>query len=204
MELRVLSSEWITNTLETLGQHGFFGIAFALMIEVIPSEIVLGYGGFLISGGKISFFSALLAGIIGGTMAQVFLYWLGSYGGRPFFEKYGRFLLIKRNHLDAAESWFERYGTIVIFLARFIPIVRHAISIPAGIARMPFYQFLLYTIAAMLPWTILFLLIGMQLNQHWNTISEVATAYIKPIVFIAVASLTLYFFYHYFRRYRTK
>ncbi|GIN88323.1 putative membrane protein YngC [Heyndrickxia sporothermodurans] len=192
-----MSSDWITNLLEQLGQFGFIGIAMALMIEVIPSEIVLGYGGYLISTGKLSFFSAMFAGIIGGTIAQLFLYWLGIYGGRPFFEKYGKFLLIKSKHLDAAEKWFNNYGTIVIFTARFIPIVRHAISIPAGIARMSFYQFLIYTTAAMLPWTILFLLIGMKLNQHWNTINEVATTYIKPIVFIAILSLILYFVFHY-------
>ncbi|MGE6260340.1 DedA family protein [Heyndrickxia sporothermodurans] len=192
-----MSSDWIINLLEQLGQFGFIGIAVALMIEVIPSEIVLGYGGYLISTGKLSFFSAMFAGIIGGTIAQLFLYWLGIYGGRPFFEKYGKFLLIKSKHLDAAEKWFNNYGTIVIFTARFIPIVRHAISIPAGIARMSFYQFLIYTMAAMLPWTILFLLIGMKLNQHWNTINQVATAYIKPIVFIAILSLILYFVFHY-------
>lgn len=192
-----MSSDWIINLLEQLGQFGFIGIAVALMIEVIPSEIVLGYGGYLISTGKLSFFSAMFAGIIGGTIAQLFLYWLGIYGGRPFFEKYGKFLLIKSKHLDAAEKWFNNYGTIVIFTARFIPIVRHAISIPAGIARMSFYQFLIYTMAAMLPWTILFLLIGMKLNQHWNTINQVATTYIKPIVFIAILSLILYFVFHY-------
>lgn len=192
-----MTADWITNALEVLGQYGFFGIALALMIEIIPSEIVLGYGGFLISSGKLSFIAALLAGVLGGTAAQLFLYWLGVYGGRPFFEKYGKWLFIKRSHLDASEAWFEQYGTIVIFTARFIPIVRHAISIPAGIARMSFYQFLTYTIAAMVPWTILFLLIGIQLNQHWNTISTVASSYIKPIVIIAVVSLLLYFCYQY-------
>ncbi|MGE8204220.1 DedA family protein [Heyndrickxia sp. NPDC080065] len=197
-----MASDWITNILEILGQYGFLGIALALMIEIIPSEIVLGYGGYLISSGKISFISALLAGITGGTIAQLFLYWLGKYGGRPFFDKYGKFLFIKQKHLDAAEGWFNQYGTIVIFTARFIPIVRHAISIPAGIARMSFYHFLIYTLAAMLPWTILFLLIGMQLNQHWNTISGVANAYIKPIVIIAIGSLIIYFCFHYIHKKR--
>ena len=80
-----MSSGWVVELLEFLGQYGFAGIAIGLMIEVIPSEIVLGYGGYLISAGKISFLMAFIAGIIGGTMAQLFLYWLGIYGGRPFF-----------------------------------------------------------------------------------------------------------------------
>lgn len=193
-----LNTEWIILLMEKLGDYGFLGITFGLMIEIIPSEIVLGYGGYLIANGQITFISALIAGILGGTMAQLFLYWLGAYGGRPFFERYGKFFLIRTKHLDAAERWFKQYGTIVIFTARFIPIVRHAISIPAGIAKMSFKQFTLYTAAAMLPWTILFLLIGMQLGQHWQQIGETAVNYLKPIIILALGSLLLYFCYHFF------
>jgi len=192
-----MSHDWIVNAMEQLGSLGFIGIALALMIEVIPSEIVLAYGGFLIAKGELSFISATIAGIVGGTMAQVFLYWLGYYGGRPFFVKFGKFLFIKKKQLDASERWFQKYGTIVIFTARFIPIVRHAISIPAGIAKMKFSQFILYTTTAMLPWTILFLLLGIQLNNHWELISNVADEYIRPIIIFASIALILYFFVHY-------
>ena len=187
----MISQTW-TNLLELLGDFGFFGIAVALMIEVIPSEIVLSYAGFLVDRGKISFPVALLAGVTGGTIAQLFLYWLGIYGGRPFFNKYGKYFLIQPKHIEAGESWFHKHGTIVIFTARFIPVVRHAISIPAGIARMPVLQFTIYTAAAMIPWTVLFLLIGIQLGQHWDTIGAAAGPYIKPIVIIAAASLLIY------------
>lgn len=192
-----MSSGWVVELLEFLGQYGFAGIAIGLMIEVIPSEIVLGYGGYLISAGKISFLMAFIAGIIGGTMAQLFLYWLGIYGGRPFFDRYGKYLLIQPKHLDAAEKWFDRHGTIVIFTARFIPVIRHAISIPAGIAKMPFYQFTIYTMAAMIPWTILFLFIGMELGAHWEQIGAVAGAYLKPIIAIALYVLLGYFLLKY-------
>lgn len=195
-----MSHDWVVNALEQLGNLGSIGIALALMIEVIPSEIVLAYAGFLIAKGELSFISATLAGIFGGTMAQVFLYWLGYYGGRPFFEKFGKFLLIKKKHLNASEKWFEKYGTIVIFTARFIPIVRHAISIPAGIAKMKFSQFILYTTTAMLPWTLLFLLLGIQLNNHWELISNVAGKYIRPIIVIAILTLLLYFIVHYVKK----
>ncbi|VEF48068.1 putative integral inner membrane protein [Bacillus freudenreichii] len=185
--------EWAIDLLQVLGDYGFIGISVGLMIEVIPSEIVLGYGGFLIATGKISFFQALIAGIFGGTMAQLFLYWLGMYGGRPFFDRYGKYLFIQSKHLNAAENWFEQHGTVVIFTARFIPVIRHAISIPAGIARMSFSQFTLLTIAAMFPWTVLFLLIGIQLENHWDQIGEHAAAYLKPIIGIAITVLLLYF-----------
>lgn len=91
------------------------------MIEIIPSEIVLSYAGFLVADGKISFVGAVIAGTIGGTLAQIFLYWLGYYGGRPVVEKYGKYLLINKHHLDIAENWFKRYGAGVIFFGTFYP-----------------------------------------------------------------------------------
>ncbi|HDR7750518.1 TPA: DedA family protein, partial [Bacillus cereus] len=127
----------IDQLLQFFASLGYFGVALALMIEVIPSEIVLSYAGFLVANGKISFVGAVITGTIGGTLAQIFLYWLGYYGGRPVVEKYGKYLLINKHHLDIAEGWFKRYGAGVIFSARFIPVVRHAISIPAGLAKMP-------------------------------------------------------------------
>ncbi|QED50146.1 DedA family protein [Cytobacillus dafuensis] len=188
--------EFIHSILELLSQLGYLGIALGLMIEVIPSEIVLSYGGYLISTGKINFLGALIAGVIGGTLAQIFLYWLGVYGGRPVLDKYGKFLFIKKSHLDASEQWFDKYGTGVIFSARFVPVIRHAISIPAGIAKMPLSTFTLYTIAAMIPWTVLFLLLGMELGDHWKDIKEYSQPFLLPIIILAAISVTIYLFYN--------
>ncbi|MBG9449013.1 membrane protein [Cytobacillus firmus] len=187
--------EIIAGIFELLSQLGYVGIALGLMVEVIPSEIVLSYGGFLVSTGKIHFIGALLSGIAGGTLAQLFLYWLGAYGGRPVLDKYGKYLLIQKKHLDASEKWFEKYGTGVIFTARFIPVIRHAISIPAGIAKMPLSVFTVYTLAAMVPWTVLFLLLGMELGDHWRDIKEYAKPFILPIIVIALVSGAIYLFY---------
>lgn len=172
---------------------GVWGIALGLMVEVIPSEIVLGYGGYLISIGKIGFAGALVAGVAGGTLAQLFLYWAGSIGGRPFLEKYGKYILIQPKHLDISEKWFENYGPIVVFTARFIPVVRHAISIPAGIAKMKFLPFLLYTVAAVIPWTILFLYIGFQLGENWRDIKHAAQPLIIPLMILIILGAITYF-----------
>jgi membrane protein DedA with SNARE-associated domain len=193
-----MTSDWILNFLELLGSYGFLGITLALMIEIIPSEIVLAYGGYLIAAGKVSFLSALIAGVLGGTLAQVFLYLLGKYAGRTFFDKYGKYLLIHPKHLHSAERWFQQYGTVTLFTARFIPVVRHAISIPAGVVRMSFVMFIVYTSAAILPWSLLFLLIGMQLNQHWDRIGEVSGSYLKPIMLVACVGLLIYVMYKHF------
>ncbi|MCD7036304.1 DedA family protein [Metabacillus sp. GX 13764] len=185
---------FVYSILDWLAGLGYFGVALGLMIEIIPSEIVLGYGGYLISLGKINFIGALIAGTIGGTIAQLFLYWIGAYGGRPFLEKYGRFLLIRKKHLDLSEKWFEKYGPGVIFSARFIPVVRHAISIPAGIAKMPVWHFIGYTVGAIVPWTILFLYLGMSLGSDWKEVKEKAQPFVMPLIIIFVVVMIVYIF----------
>lgn len=124
---------WLTNM-------GYAGIAIGLMIEIIPSEIVLAYGGYMVSEGTIGFIGAIIAGVIGGTIAQIFIYWIGRYGGRPFLDKYGKYLLIKKHHIDMSENWFQKYGAGVVFSARFIPVVRHAISISGRYCQNAFSQ----------------------------------------------------------------
>ncbi|WHY94835.1 DedA family protein [Neobacillus cucumis] len=188
-----MMKDFIFSILMFLSQLGYLGIALGLMIEIIPSEIVLGYGGYMIAQGHMNFLGAVIAGTIGGTIAQLFLYWAGYYGGRPFLEKYGKYVLIKKSHIDVAESWFQKYGAGVIFSARFIPVVRHAISIPAGIAKMPVSKFTLYTVAAVLPWTVLFLYLGKVLKENWSHIKEYAQPYVLPIIIAAIVLAAIYF-----------
>lgn len=179
---------------------GYVGIALALMIEVIPSEIVLAYAGYLVSRGEVSFVGAVIAGTIGGTVAQLFLYWMGLYGGRPFLDKYGKYLLIKKAHLDLSEEWFRKYGPGVIFTARFIPVVRHAISIPAGIANMSWVKFTSYTVGAVIPWSIFFIFLGEKLGSNWQKIDEIAQPYLRPIAFGALIVMALYIVAELYRR----
>lgn len=185
--------EFAAAFLLSLANLGYVGIMLGLMVEVIPSEIVLAYGGYLVSQGKISFMGAVMAGMIGGTLAQCFLYWIGCYGGRPFLKTYGKYLLISKRHIDVAESWFAKYGAGVIFTARFIPIVRHAISIPAGISKMGFKKFIVYTMLAILPWSIFFIYLGDKLGGNWRNISEAASPYVQAVIVIAGISAALYF-----------
>lgn len=186
-------TDFVLSVLVALTDLGYFGIALGLMIEIIPSEIVLGYGGYLISLGKISFFGAVIAGSVGGTIAQLFLYWLGYYGGRPFLEKYGKYILIHEKQINLSEEWFKKYGTGVIFSARFIPVVRHAISIPAGISKMSPVKFTVYTLAAIIPWTILFLYLGTVLGKNWADIKEFAQPYVIPAIIGALILGIIYY-----------
>ncbi len=187
-------SNFVQSIFEMLSNLGYAGIALALMVEVIPSEIVLAYGGFLISKGDISFVGAVIAGTIGGVVAQWFLYWIGRYGGRPVLDKYGKYLLIHSHHIDLAQEWFSRYGSGVIFTARFIPVVRHAISIPAGIAKMSFARFTLYTVLAIIPWSILFLYLGYTLGAKYTLINQAAAPYVRPVIILAIVVTAVYVF----------
>lgn len=188
--------EWISDVVATLFQWiqqlGYFGIMFGLMIEVIPSEIVLAYGGYLVHSGNINFMGAVLFGVVGGVIAQLFIYWIGRYGGRPILERYGKYILIQKKHIDVSETWFLKYGPGVIFTARFIPVARHAISIPAGIAKMPVGKFLVLTTLAVIPWSVLFVYLGMLLGENWEHIDEKASPYIMPILLGALALLIIY------------
>ncbi|MSN99536.1 hypothetical protein BHT95_11595 [Bacillus paralicheniformis] len=183
----------VNDILMWLTDLGYFGIAIGLMIEIIPSEIVLAYGGYLVSSGSITMTGAVIAGVIGGTIAQLFLYWIGYYGGRPFLYKYGKYLLIQKHHIQTAEKWFEKYGGGVVFSARFIPVVRHAISIPAGIAKMPILKFTGLTVLAIIPWSILFVYLGVQLGSRWDHVENAARTYTTPIMIGAAAMIILYF-----------
>lgn len=185
--------EAVGRLFEWIQQLGYFGIMLGLMVEVIPSEIVLAYGGYLVSLGEVHFLGAMLFGTVGGVLAQLFIYWIGRYGGRPFLEKYGKYILIKKKHIDYAEEWFGKYGTGVIFTARFVPVVRHAISIPAGISKMPVGRFTLLTTLAVIPWTALFLYLGLLLGDQWEHIDEKAGPYVQEILLGALAVMILYF-----------
>lgn len=184
---------FLTDLLELLTSFGYIGIALGLMVEIIPSEVVLAYGGYMVTKGTITFWGAVIAGIIGGTISQWFLYWIGAYGGRPFLQKYGKYLFIREKHLDVSEKWFREYGTGIVFSARFVPVVRHAISIPAGIAKMSFWKFTFLTILAMIPWSMLFIYLGIQLKENWINIEEIATNYTIPFIVFAFVGVVLYF-----------
>lgn len=196
--------EIIQSILNFLTGLGYFGVALGLMIEIIPSEIVLAYAGYLVSQGHINFIGAVIAGVIGGTIAQIFIYWIGAYGGRPFLKRYGKYIFIHEKHIDIAENWFNKYGTGVIFTARFIPVVRHAISIPAGITKMSLKKFTLYTTLAIIPWSILFVYLGNQLSSNWKHVDEFAKPFIQPAMIIAIGLIALYFAFKMMRSEKSK
>ncbi|WP_240414949.1 DedA family protein [Paenibacillus periandrae] len=196
--------ELIHSALVFIEGLGVWGILLGLMLEVIPSELVLSFGGYLVSQGRVSFFWAIVFGTIGCVLQQVILYWIGRYGGRPFVEKYGKYLLLKPHFIDMAEKWFNKYGAGMVFTARFIPVVRQAISIPAGMARMPMLQFLLYTMLGTIPWAILFVYLGRTLGSNWEQINEIAAPYMRPLIISGIILILLYIIFKVLTRNRKR
>jgi len=190
-------SEIINAILHFFEQLGYWGILLGMAVEVIPSELVLGYGGYLVSdagGGQLTFIGAVIFGTIGGMIAQMILYWLGRYGGRPLLDRFGKYLRIKQKHLDLSEKWFRDYGPGVIFTARFVPVMRQVISIPAGIAKMSLVTYMLYTLFATTIWAVIFVYIGMTLGDNWESIHDKVKPYMIPLI-IAVVLITAIYIY---------
>jgi membrane protein DedA with SNARE-associated domain len=192
--------EWLNQLLLWIESLGYWGIIIGLAVEVIPSEIVLGYAGYLVYKGDISFIVAVICGTIGAILQQWLLYAIGRYGGRPFLDRFGKYLHLKAKHIDMAESWFDKYGPFIVFTGRFVPVMRQAVSIPAGMARMNLWKFTWLTALASIPWSILFVWLGKSLGDNWDTIHEKASPYVQPIILIAIALLVGYFLFLYLRK----
>lgn len=153
---------------------GYPGIFFLMTLESacipIPSEIVMPFSGFLVFGGEFDFYAVTLAGTLGCTFGSVLAYYAGLAGGRRFIIRHGRYVLLNEDHLRLAERWFEKYGDKAIFFSRLMPIVRTFISLPAGIGRMNFNKFVVYTFAGSLPWCAALTYVGVKLGENWRAI----------------------------------
>ncbi|RJQ25176.1 MAG: DedA family protein [Peptococcaceae bacterium] len=136
----------------------------------LPSEVILPFGGYLVSTGQLDFWGVVMAGTVGGTAGSVLSYYLGLKGGRPFLQSYGRYIGFSARHLTQAEDWFARYGEATVFFTRLMPVIRTFISFPAGIAGMNLKRFIIYTFLGSLPWSILLTYIGFKLGQNWKLI----------------------------------
>ena len=184
--------EYITLGMSATGYFGLFILmALESMIAPIPSEVVMPFAGYLVLHGRLDFWNALLVSSLGSIFGSLLSYYIGFYGGRPFVLKYGRYLLLEKGHLDWTESWFRKHGQKTIFISRFIPVVRHLISIPAGIARMAMHKFIIYTFLGAAIWNFILLYAGFRLGQHWDKIHQ----YSRELDAIFVALVILFFAY---------
>ncbi len=163
--------------MEYIAARGYAAIALGMALESacvpIPSELIFGFAGYLVYMGKLDFGLTVWSGVIGGLIGSIAAYLIGYYGGRPFVDRYGRYVFISGRHVDTAQRWFDRYGLKATFFSRLLPVVRTFISLPAGFARVDFVKFVLYTLLGSLPWTIGLVYAGMLLGENWQRLTAI-------------------------------
>ncbi len=157
----------------TISAAGYAGVALLMAIESacipLPSEIIMPFAGYLVYTGRFNIYWVATAGALGCNLGSAVAYWIGAYGGRPLVERFGRYVLLSTNDLDRTTRFFHKYGSVTVFVARLLPVVRTFIALPAGIAKMPQLRFHIYTFLGSWPWCFVLAYAGMKLGQGWET-----------------------------------
>jgi membrane protein DedA with SNARE-associated domain len=159
-------------TIAVISTLGYGGVVLLMAIESacipLPSEIIMPFAGYLVYTGQFNLYVVAVAGAVGCVLGSLVAYYVGMYGGRPLIERYGRYVLISHHDLDLADRWFGRYGEIIIFASRLLPVIRTFIAFPAGVARMNLTRFIVYTFLGSLPWCLGLAFVGQKLGEQWN------------------------------------
>jgi len=186
---------WVTHFIGQFGSWGWVAVFILMVLESacipVPSEAIMPFAGFVVSEGEMSLFAIVTAGVAGNVVGSWISYWIGLYGGRPFVDKYGKYVLLRHHHLDLAERWFERWGAPTVFFSRMLPIVRTFISLPAGMARMPFWKFTLYTTLGCIPWVFMLGYVGVKLGDNWEKIRSYLH-YADYLVLAAIVAIVVW------------
>ncbi|GIK39732.1 MAG: DedA family protein [Chloroflexota bacterium] len=188
---------WLEQMIITLG---YTGIIVAMFLESlfppIPSELLMPFAGFLASQGHLSFSGIVLAGTAGSLLGALTLYYLGQYVGEPlirtFIRRYGHYLFMAERDLNRSLDFFERYSESIVFLGRFIPLVRSLISVPAGMNRMPLGRFVFFTALGSGLWNGLMSYIGVILGENWAELLIFVKQY-EILVVATLVALILFF-----------
>lgn len=197
----VVITSFIVRTISTFG---YVGVAVLMGIESacvpLPSEIIAPFAGFLVSTGRFSLWGVALAGGLGSMFGSWLTYEIGKWGGRPFVEKYGKYILISHHDLDIADKFFEKYGHLSTFIGRLLPVVRTFISLPAGIARVKLVPFLLYSFVGSVIWTYVLAFFGMKLGENWSILRSKLHGFDTAIIILIIAGATWWIWRHFKRR----
>lgn len=195
MGLTELIIEYCTKIIGATGYLGVFILMiFESMIAPVPSEAVMPFAGFLIYEGKFTWLGVAIASTSGSIVGSLSSYYLGLYGGKPIVEKFGKYLLLDKHHLELTERFFDKYGEGAVFISRFIPVVRHLISVPAGIGKMNITKFLIYTAVGAGAWNMFLTYVGFIFKENWNTVKQYTKGVDYVIVLVIIAAFA-YFIY---------
>ncbi|MGI6342128.1 MAG: DedA family protein [Bacteroidales bacterium] len=192
-------TQWITNlAVAIIAATSYPGVFILMVMESmffpVPSEAVMPFAGFLIADGEMTFFGVVLASTLGSIAGSLASYYIGYYGGKPFLKRFGKYFLLDEHHLEVSEKFFAKRGDITILIARFIPVVRHVISIPAGFAKMNVPKFVLFTTIGAGIWNSFLMYLGFKLKNNWDSVMEYSHT-IDIFVVIVLAILLVYYGY---------
>ncbi len=183
---------WIQEVVSTLG---YLGIAALMFVEnvfpPIPSELIMPLAGFTAARGDLSFLWIVVAGVVGSVVGQLPLYYLGRVVGeervKQWADEYGRWLMVSRDDIDRAQSWFDQHGKKAVLFARMVPGIRSLISIPAGICGMSLAPFLLYSLIGMSVWVLFLAYLGRLLSENYRQVEQ----FLGPISYVVLGGLVL-------------
>ena len=199
--------ETLSNTAIYLIQtFGYWGVFIAMTLESacipFPSEITMPFAGFVVWQGttNMTILGITLVATVANLFGSLIAYCVGSVGGRPLLEKYGKYILISHSKLDLADNWFEKYGYEAVLISRLLPIIRTFISLPAGIAHMDIKKFVIYTFLGSLPWCFALGYLGFLLGPQWELIRNYFHI-LDIIVGIGIVAFIVYLIYKY--KYKT-
>jgi membrane protein DedA with SNARE-associated domain len=158
-----------TNVIGDLGLAGVF-LLMLLDSACIPtsSEAIMLFAGFKVADGRFTLLEIVLSGVAGNVVGSWVAYGVGYWGRVELLERHGKWLHVTPKHLAWADRWFDRYGGVTVFFSRMIPVIRTFISLPAGVARMPFWKFTFLSTIGIVPWVIAFAVIGKQVGDRWD------------------------------------
>jgi membrane protein DedA with SNARE-associated domain len=170
--LASISERLVNLAVNVIGDLGLFGVFVLMLAESacipIPSEATMLFAGFNVANGHYPLWEPVAVGVAANVVGSLLAYGVGYYGRVDLLEKHGRVLHVKPQHLAWADRWFARHGEATVFFARMLPIIRTFISLPAGVARMPFWRFTAFTIAGCVPWVLALTFIGKQAGSNWR------------------------------------
>ena len=193
-------SQYITLLMEKTGYITvFITMVMESMVLPVPSEAVMPFAGFLIADGKFTFILVVIISTLGSLTGSLISYAIGYYSEKALIHKYGKFLLLDAEELEATDSFFNKYGDITIFICRFIPVVRHLISIPAGIAEMNIYKFALFTVIGAGLWNSFLAYVGFNLRSNWEAVMKYSKV-IDIFVLLILTGLVVYYIYKHLKK----
>ena len=156
---------------EFISSAGELGVFLLMVLESacipVPSEAIMLFAGFSVSEGEMTLFGIVAAGVLGNLVGSWIAYAVGYYGRIDLLEK-NKLIHISPKHLKWADDWFARYGNATVFFSRMLPIIRTFISLPAGVARMPFWRFTAYTLLGSIPWVLMLAIVGEKVGDNWE------------------------------------